>query len=389
MKPHRLLFVYYGTRGLAGAYIDGFARALSIHGEVEPYFAVSNAYRFPPRRGRLWRMFFPITERRWVSRGLLRLAVRYVELCIAYAALVVLCVVRRIDTVNLSLIDDYFSTWAFASVVTLLGRQLHVVAHDSMSYADGSDRWRRRTFARANRILVHYQHVADDLVRHFSVESGRITVLPFPSADPRELLDERALTRAGEQIDRLTAPERPVVLFVGIVRRQKGVAVLVDAWRGLRWTSPGAPPLLVIAGKGDAIADLPSDQSILRVAKYLDDEDFAAWLHRASLVVFPYAEPRYAHSATILLAALAARPVVVTDIPLFGYLAKPLRAFVARAGSSESLARVLEEALSQPAQELVERGRAAADAVTTAIEDLTGTLGSPYVRAVLEDAVHS
>jgi glycosyltransferase involved in cell wall biosynthesis len=388
-----VLFVYYGTRGLAGAYVDGFATALQGRRDIEAEFAVSVAYVFPTRGACFWRVFFPLTDDprlpRWLRNGPLRLPLRYLELCLAYAWLAIACLVRRVDTVNVSLIDDYLVTWIFARVVKALGCRVHVTAHDSVSYATAADGWRRRMFHLAARVVVHYDHVRRDLVREFGLPADAILVLPFPWSDCSGVIDPGRLARAREQVSLAVSATARVALFAGVVRPQKGVEVLLRGWRlfeGRRARVPEADgrrhTVLVVAGRGPALAADLAGLSALRVPVYLSDEHYLAWLERASLVVFPFTAPYYAHSSSVLVAALAARAVVVTDIPLFRALAGPLHAWVARANDPGSLADVLEQAFADDAG-LTGRGAAARRSVSAMLDDLRGTLGAGYVTELL------
>jgi glycosyltransferase involved in cell wall biosynthesis len=383
MSRHRVLFVYYGTRGLAGAYLDGFARALAPHGGVEPCFAVSAAYPFPPRRGQIWRIFFPITDRCWRGDGTLRLAVRYAELCLAYTWLAATCVLRRIHTVNLSLIDDYFVTWAFLATLKLLGRRVHVTAHDTVSFADRRDVWRRRTFDAADKVLVHHEHARRDLEQGFGVGRDRVIVLPFPWADAARDVPPDRVERATADVAALVERTRQVVLFAGVLRPEKGVHVLIEAWRAL--ASP-EDAVLVVAGRGPSLQAELEGLAAIRVPEYLSDEHYVAWLRRASLVVFPYVARHYAHSSTVLLAALEGRPVVLSDIPLFEPLAGPLQAWVASAGDAVSLTDALSGALGADPAHLTARGALARQAVLSALDDLPDSLGAGYARALLAQA---
>src|SRR4029453_10175234 len=98
----------------------------------------------------------------------------------------------------------------------------------------------------------------------------------------------------------------------------------------------GAPAggLLVIAGKPASGDPLPgADRPDVRyVPRYLSSEEFQAWLEIADVVALPYSIRNYSHSAVLLMAWLARKPVIASDIPLFAPLVDARTGYVFRAG---------------------------------------------------------
>lgn len=114
-------------------------------------------------------------------------------------------------------------------------------------------------------------------------------------------------------------PVRGRIAFVGLVRRYKGVEVLLDAFASTRDEAPHLQ--LSISGKpsSDDLASLVTsaareDPRISAHLKFLSDSEFVEAMTRAELVVLPYT---FMHNSGAALAALSlARPVLVPDNPV-------------------------------------------------------------------------
>lgn len=127
-----------------------------------------------------------------------------------------------------------------------------------------------------------------------------VNALPAPGRDVAEVRRE------------LGAANRPVVLVVGRLHRQKGIDVLIRAAVG--WSSREAQPLIVVAGEGPERAALSDLAQRLGVDLLLlgNRSDIADLLAAADVVVLPSrweGSPLAAHEALH-----AGRPLVATDV---------------------------------------------------------------------------
>lgn len=380
----RVLYVYYGTLGLAGAYVDGVNRAAAETPGLEVHCAVSAYYRFPPRRSRLLKIFYPVTESTPENRfpharlpRLVRLPLRYLELCGAYLYLLLYVLVRRIDVVNMSLVDDYVVTLRLLDTLTLLGVAVHVTAHDSTPHGKVVPGRRAHAYATADRIVVHYPHVARDIAAGFAVPPAKIAVLPYPCAPVEEVLDPEGLAAARVEVRRLAGGAGRIVLFIGVLRAEKGLGDLVAAWSRRR---TGSDHLLVVAGKPTSSAPLPGAgrDDVRTVARYLSSEEFHAWLEAADVVALPYAIRNYAHSAVLLMAWLAGRPVLASDVPLFVGLVDATTGYLFRAGDVDDLAAVLDVIATTPGGQLRAQGEAGRRVVLESWRELPAALAGLY-----------
>jgi glycosyltransferase involved in cell wall biosynthesis len=154
-------------------------------------------------------------------------------------------------------------------------------------------------FFAADGFVVHAETDRERLTRR--IRDRQVSVLPHPVVDgPRP---DR--TRARREL----GVDSPLVLFLGLVRRYKGVDVLLDA----------APRLVAEAGAriavvGEVFPDArvltrrwensPVRSSILWRDEYVSEEEMSRWLAACDVVVLPY---RYVSGSGIAARAIAAR----------------------------------------------------------------------------------
>lgn len=200
----------------------------------------------------------------------------------------------------------------------LLGVPVYWTIHNLVSHESADPRWElrlRRQIARlADGCFVHSQSALALLEREYGVAlAGKTRVVPhasyvgqYPAAPPDAVTTMRHdLGLKGSDF---------VYLFVGAIRRYKGVGELVDAFRAL----PDGDARLVIAGaaftpeiedwlRGAAAKDR---RIVLRIG-YVPDEDLPSYLSLASVVVLPYA--RTLASGSALLAMSFAKPLILPE----------------------------------------------------------------------------
>ncbi len=109
----------------------------------------------------------------------------------------------------------------------------------------GSLPFMRRVYKQADAVVTYGEHVSRYLRRYRSVDRTTLVAPQAVEADlfGREVTDDE---RAGWRRESGLPPTGPLVLYVGRLVREKGVEVLLRAWR--RLDVPGAT--LVLAGDG-------------------------------------------------------------------------------------------------------------------------------------------
>lgn len=176
---------------------------------------------------------------------------------------------------------------------------------------------RARSVPMAASLVVHrgtwqlvdrYLAVTPQMSEHLQsagIAAGRITIRPNTVADP--------------------GPPNPSggsgALFVGRLSEEKGIALLVEAWRRHQ---DGTAGTLTIVGDGPmraVVDDLARERSDVFVLGSMDGEGVAAAMRRAAVVVVPSTCPEafprvvveaFAHGRPVLATALGGLPGIVT-----------------------------------------------------------------------------
>jgi len=177
-----------------------------------------------------------------------------------------------------------------------------------------------------------------------------------------KLLDSSAARR------RLGLPEeRPVILFFGQVKPEKGLEELLKAFA--RYQSEGGNGLLYVVGRPMAHAkeDYVSIAHKLGLAdnvkfdlRYVSDEEASACYSAADLVVLPYRE--IFQSGVLLMAMSHGRPVLCSDLPAMQeVVSHGETGLIFTAGDVDALAAALSQSLGDVEALKMMGSRAAAE----------------------------
>ncbi len=171
-------------------------------------------------------------------------------------------------------------------------------------------RSRRRLVASADALVALSSAVAEDLRARGAGSSGRIHTIPPGVGEAGTLRREEARRSLGLDAS------APVALFAGLIREDKGLDWLVEAFAQVAQSMPSA--LLVVAGL-PAMPWAPIAGAIERTGvagrvrcelEFLSAGRFEQYLVASDVVVLPY---RRASQSAVLSAALAAGRAVVAS----------------------------------------------------------------------------
>jgi glycosyltransferase involved in cell wall biosynthesis len=190
-----------------------------------------------------------------------------------------------------------------------------LICHDVVPFVGSGQaladmvRRRRPFYLLADRLIVHNDNSIEDLRVVFGISPDKVRQFPFP------LYDTSAM--GFRDIDLLGATDHHRFLFIGHLRREKGVGVLLDAWARLRQRRQDVE--LVIAGNipPGCEYDLTAapERGIRVLARYLTDEEYVNLIRQSDCVVLPYS--RGTNSAVVSTVLAAGKNLVVSDIPMF------------------------------------------------------------------------
>lgn len=208
------------------------------------------------------------------------------------------------DLVHLHYLNRFTDVWS--PLPRPLVMSVHdVVPHEPRIGRQAEHQLLRRLYRRPEALVVHHQHLADELCSDFGVSDGKIHVVPhqvFPvDGPPTE-----------------TPTGTPTVLFFGSLRPNKGVDLLDGMMRRL-----DNDIRLRIAGRGDpavtqqVLAAADRDPRVVAEIGFASLERKRQLFRGADVVVLPYTT--FSSQSGVLHDAYGhGRPVVVTDVGALG-----------------------------------------------------------------------
>lgn len=193
-------------------------------------------------------------------------------------------------------------------------------------------------FGAADGFVVHSEADRERLRRRHA----GVPILCAPHPVERRPLPDRAESR------RRLGVERPLVLFLGLLRPYKGLDTLLAAAPEIALR--GGAEIAIVgeafaeAGEIDAACGRSSAASrIRRVDRYVDESEMDDWLAACDVVVCPYRE--VSGSGIAARAAAAGRPMVASDLPGFRPFVTPETGRLFRPGDPGALAEAILQVL--------------------------------------------
>ncbi len=161
-------------------------------------------------------------------------------------------------------------------------------------------------FSAADAFVVHSAENREELSRRFPRRP--VAAIPLPAFDPGQ---DRAAARKRLGVD------GPLALFLGLVRRYKGVETLLEAApRIVRQSGARIAVVGEVFPDAKRLARLhrasPVAESILWKDRYVSEEEMGMWLAACDVVVLPYRE--ISASAIAARAIGARRPVAASAV---------------------------------------------------------------------------
>ncbi|MCB9947457.1 MAG: glycosyltransferase family 4 protein [Rhodospirillaceae bacterium] len=186
----------------------------------------------------------------------------------------------------------------------------NIVAHDGGGGRVG-ERLKRELVGLADRLHVHSDWARDELIGTYAAEARRVAVVEHPSyADVYPPGAARDATRAqfGPR------PDDTVLLFFGNIRRYKGIEGLLEAVE-----RAGRDVKLIVAGRaGPYNPVVAGSDRIIRIDRYVDDQELADLLTAADFAVLPF--QRITTSGSLMLALTFGVPVIVPRLASLQHL---------------------------------------------------------------------
>lgn len=301
------------TGGVAGLYLDAFRKIGERH-----HCTLVGAYSSIPPTQKAY--FYPWTDLAAGGQnrfGRLRLPLRYAELIFGLVRTFLLVVRKRPVAVFYALSSNLLPELFFLISVRLIGIRVIVICHDVVPFASAyenhsiNDLKRRQFYRVANKLLCHNQRSIAELNQNYGIRIEKIHYIPFPILDLRvaeALLNVTPSTRKLKQLD-------TQFLFIGHIRVEKGINVLIDAWKMAVPNIVNAQ--LIIAGQIPFNVTLTSTTAanMTLIDQYIDEARFIKMIRDADIVILPYLAGT--NSGILSSVISLGCPVIVSDIAMF------------------------------------------------------------------------
>lgn len=323
--------IYWGTSGNSGLYLDGIYKVLEKEGYSQRSFV---NYYYPFNYGD--KIFFKRGDVAFSKyKGKVRKIFQLLEVINGYVTILFCSLKDKPNLINYSHAGhSFFFIPLFLKILKKTsGAKLLLTCHDVMPHggAPSEMKYRKKIFHLADILLVHNKHSKIELTDIFGVDEERIVEHLFPIMDLARL---PKTTKIFSPVD---------FLFIGQMREDKGVLLLLDLWPEFHKLVPEAT--LRICGKpqpGLVIKEkLLSDCNVELNLRFISDQDYPAYVESARYVILPYLQGT--NSGIISTVLSSGADVITSDLPMFSENPLVDEVDMFRCGDKESLMNKMRE----------------------------------------------
>ncbi len=299
----QVIYIDYASEGNSGFYT---ARIIESYNLNVPFLAfVHSGYSYTPSNKRVIKIFDNFSK--FIKFRPAKLFIRYIDI---YLCFLIILIRLKIKSANKKLIvilnfhQSFHSYKFFTSALSRFSR-VFIVVHDAIElkhkYPSCIMSDRDEILNYADSLVVH----GEDSIEKLSYLSKKIYQIPFPVNKNHKI-----------KFSKKNLDEEIKFLFIGHIRAEKGVDILLGAWRGMP-QSYLSKAKLVIAGTYDpSLAyDFSNINNCEIKNQYLSDEDFVRLILESDYVVMPYTGGT--NSGVLSVAASLNRPCITSSIPVF------------------------------------------------------------------------
>lgn len=329
--------IYWGTAGNAGLYLDEIYQTLQKAGYKQKVFV---SYYYPFDYGE--KVFFKRAEMEHSRyKGLVRKVLQAYEFVVALFKILLQVFKDKPNVINYSYVNrgNALLFYFLKCIKRISHCKLVITCHDVIPIIEERKAYnkeitiKKRIFSLADYYLVHTEASKNELKSIFGVREEQVLMHLFP------LMDLSKVDKGGEVVN-----TKYDFLFIGHMRPEKGIPLLVDAWNTFHKSYPEAR--LCIAGNPNYYkdflaqnADVCKQSNITLKLGFIKDDDYIRIVKSARCVIFPYTGGT--NSGVISTVVSLSRDVITSDIGMFtGNPFVPVENMF-KAGDSESLCEKL------------------------------------------------
>lgn len=305
-----IFFVYYGTAGSSGLYMDEIYNALNKNYKIMMFVN----YYYPFKMSNAKKIFFKYTEKHEDNvflkylNGNLRKVVRIIELILGYVYILFHLIKYKPKVLNYSLINLPLSQYFIKIVKKFFpGVKIILTCHDVEPYSSTKIINYDYIYKISDFLLVHNKASENILIDKYKVNKEKIRFHDFPLMD---------LSKIEEPIS-INLRNTTKFLFIGYIREEKGVDLLIEAWESLRNFEKAN---LTIAGFLPSEVHIDFSQiskftNVELIIKRLSDKEYAQLVSDSDFVILPYKQ--VGNSGVLSTIASFNKIVIASDLPTF------------------------------------------------------------------------
>lgn len=313
-----ILHIYGGTSGSSGTYMNEIHKALNKNFNQE----VIVSYFYPFNYGKkIFYKFSDLSKPNFLHKiNKIRLAIRYIEMMFALCYSFIYIKTKKPKVINYSLTTQVNLELIFLKLIKKYTKsKLLITAHDVVPFETNYSNYeqsvlkRKRFFDLADKLIVHNQKSIDDLKKYYDYNENKIIKYSFPIMDITDIQYNEE-----DKIKNLIPTNKKIFSFVGHLRKEKGIEVLLQAWEDFTKNYEISKEcFLVIAGsipKGFNYNFSDLDNFIL-VDRFLNDVEYKSLIKTSECVILPYTKGTNSGIPSTVLTL--GTKIITSDIDMF------------------------------------------------------------------------
>lgn len=338
MKRNLIIHVYYGTAGNVGMYIKQTIDALKAL-ECDVMAFVNAYYLFDDEE--CHKVFFKHTE--YMERNRFRKYFKYIEMILNFNKIYrsIRKIAKKYEAVEVvySLNECYKPAFHFIQRVKKIANvKLGILVHDIVPFQTA---YINAIYVPQNQILeeaefyVAHNNYTSNILRE-KYPNRDILQYRFPLLDLSLLASESTVNKAEGEIS---------FLFLGFLRKEKGIDILLDAWSQIEGKYNNA--YLIIAGKvpEGVKYDFSGFSHVKQIDRFLTDEEYGRLIQKADYAVLPYIEGT--NSGVLSTISCYKKPSITSDLPMFKESEFTLPELSFSTGSKDELAALMAKLIEE------------------------------------------
>lgn len=352
MLKKKIAHIYYNTSGNSGLYLNSIDTALCD--EFEQKFFVN--YYYPLNIGNYIKLFFRLTEKNEnnihnyvLNTSYIRKILRYFELKLNNLKLFYMLKKWNPDIINYSLTNmpDAYMVLRIIKMI-LPNIKLVVTCHDVIPFQETNSINYKIIYDYADYLIVHTKNAISILEDTYKVPKKKILYHPFPLIN-LSLLSDNNISKKRKSC--------PSFLFIGVMRQEKGIQYLLDAWELLG--QDFLADLIVAGYRPNTVSidfqKLKSFKNFKIFEGTLSDKEYIKFISDADYVIFPYT--KVGNSGVLSTVISLNKVPVTTNLPTFRESEYCLDELCCKAGDSQVLASLIKKIVMSYSEEYEEQQR--------------------------------